>query len=112
MAFATMITILCTWGLQSMNVNLYPLPTALIAMPISIMGTVLFLLALLIFAYPALIAYFIAAVILFAGFSALAIGWKLWRLRNKITKIEKIDYDPFFYRIPETHNNYFTYIRW
>ena len=75
-------------------------------------GTVLFLLALLIFAYPALIAYFIAAVILFTGFSALAIGWKLWRLRNKITKIEKIDYDPFFYRIPETHHSYFTYIRW
>ena len=77
-----------------------------------LLGTVLFLLALLIFAYPALIAYFIAAVILFAGFSALAIGWKLWRLRNKITKIEKIDYDPFFYRIPETLNSYFTYIRW
>ena len=75
-------------------------------------GTVLFLLALLIFAYPALIAYFIAAVILFTGFSALAIGWKLWRLRNKITKIEKIDCDPFFYRIPETHHSYFTYIRW
>ena len=75
-------------------------------------GTVLFLLALLIFAYPALIAYFIAAVILFTGFSAFAIGWKLWRLRNKITKIEKIDYDPFFYRTPETHRSYFTYIRW
>ena len=77
-----------------------------------LLGTILFLLALLIFAYPALIAYFIAAVILFAGFSALAIGWKLWLLRNKITKIEKIDYDPFFYRIPETHHSYFTYIRW
>ena len=77
-----------------------------------LLGNVLFILALLIFAYPALIAYFIAAVILFAGFSALAIGWKLWRLRNKITKIEKIDYDPFFYRAPETHRNYFTYIRW
>ena len=77
-----------------------------------LLGAALFFLALLIFAYPALIAYFIAAVILFAGFSALAIGWKLWRLRNKITKIEKIDYDPFFYRIPETHHSYFTYIRW
>ena len=77
-----------------------------------LLGTLLFLLALLIFAYPALIAYFIAAVILFAGFSALAIGWKLWRLGNKITKFEKIDYDPFFYRTPETHLNYFTYIRW
>ena len=77
-----------------------------------LLGAALFFLALLIFAYPALIAYFIAAVILFAGFSALAIGWKLWRLRNKITKIEKIDYDPFFYMIPETHHSYFTYIRW
>ena len=77
-----------------------------------LLGTLLFLLALLIFAYPALIAYFIAAVILFAGFSALTIGWKLWRLQNKITKIEKIDCDPFFYRIPETHHSYFTYIRW
>ena len=77
-----------------------------------LLGAALFLLALLIFAYPALIAYFIAAVILFAGFSALAIGWKLWRLGNKITKFEKIDYDPFFYRTPETHRSYFTYIRW
>ena len=77
-----------------------------------LLGAALFHLALLIFAYPALIAYFIAAVILFAGFSALAIGWKLWRLRNKITKIEKIDHDPFFYRIPETRHSYFTYIRW
>ena len=77
-----------------------------------LLGAALFLLALLIFAYPALIAYFIAAVILFAGFSSLAIGWNLWRLRNKITKIEKIDYDPFFYRVPKTHHSYFTYIRW
>jgi len=77
-----------------------------------LLGTLLFLLALLIFAYPALIAYFISAVILFAGFSALAIGWQLWRLRNKITKLEKMDYDPFFYRTPETHRSYFTYIRW
>ena len=77
-----------------------------------LLGSVLFLLSLLVFSYPALIAYFIAAVILFAGFSALAIGWNLWRLRKKITKLEKIDYDPFFYRTAETHRNYFTYIRW
>ena len=77
-----------------------------------LLGTVLFLLALLIFAYPALIAYFIAAVILFAGLSALAIGWKLWRLRNEITKLEKMEDDPFFNRTPETHRGYFTYIRW
>ena len=79
---------------------------------IIMLGAALFLLALLIFAYPVLIAYFIAAVILFGGFSALAIGWKLWRLRNKITKIEKIDYDPFFYKTPGTHRSYFTYIWW
>lgn len=46
MAFGTMITILCTWGLQSMEVTLHPLPTALIVMPFSIMGTVLLLLLL------------------------------------------------------------------
>ena len=79
---------------------------------IIMLGAALFLLALLIFAYPALIAYFIAAVILFAGFSALTIGWKLWLLRNKIKKLDKIDYDPFFYSTPETHLSYFTYIRW
>ena len=77
-----------------------------------LLGAALFLLALLIFAYPALIAYFIAAVILFAGFSALAIGWKLWQFKNDVTKLEKIDSDPFIYRKPETHHNYFTYIRW
>ena len=77
-----------------------------------LLGAALFLLALLIFAYPALIAYFIAAVILFAGFSALAIGWKLWRLRNEAIKLEKMDNDPFFYRSPKTYGGHFTYIRW
>ena len=75
-------------------------------------GTVLFLLALLIFAYPALIGYFIAGIILFAGFYTLAIGWKLWQLKNEVTKLGKIDDDTSFYRIPETHRGYFTYIRW
>jgi branched-chain amino acid transport system permease protein len=46
MAFGTMITILCTWGLQSMEVTLHPLPTALIALPIGILATVLLLLFL------------------------------------------------------------------
>jgi branched-chain amino acid transport system permease protein len=46
MAFGTMITILCTWGLQSMDVTLHPLPTALIAMPIGVLATVLLLLLL------------------------------------------------------------------
>jgi hypothetical protein len=44
-----------------------------------IFGGVLFLLAILIFVQPALIAYFIAGVILLAGMTVLAIAWKLWR---------------------------------
>ena len=43
-----------------------------------ILGGLLFLLAIMIFTYPALIAYFIAAMILLAGLSVLAISWKLW----------------------------------
>ena len=46
MAFGTMITIFCTWGLQSIDVAIHPLPTALIAMPIGILGTILLLLLL------------------------------------------------------------------
>ena len=42
------------------------------------LGGLLFLLAIIIFIYPALIAYFIAAMILLAGLSVLAISWKLW----------------------------------
>ncbi|MHA6323724.1 branched-chain amino acid ABC transporter permease [Roseivivax sp. CAU 1753] len=38
MAFGTMITILATWGLQSMGVSLGPLPTALLAIPAGIAG--------------------------------------------------------------------------
>ena len=43
-----------------------------------LLGGLLFLLAIMIFTYPALIAYFIAAMILLAGLSVLAISWKLW----------------------------------
>jgi branched-chain amino acid transport system permease protein len=39
MAFGTMITILATWGLQSMGVTAEPLPTALIALPLGIAAT-------------------------------------------------------------------------
>ncbi len=39
MAFGTMITILATWGLQSMGVTAGPLPTALIALPLGIAAT-------------------------------------------------------------------------
>jgi branched-chain amino acid transport system permease protein len=41
MAFGTMITILVTWWLQSKGVSLGPLPTALLALPIGIIGTIL-----------------------------------------------------------------------
>ncbi|WP_024587030.1 branched-chain amino acid ABC transporter permease [Aliihoeflea sp. 2WW] len=41
MAFGTMITILVTWWLISMGVTLGPLPTALLALPIGIVGAVI-----------------------------------------------------------------------
>ena len=44
MAFGTMATILATWGLQSIGITAGPLPTALIALPIGIAATALFLL--------------------------------------------------------------------
>ncbi len=45
MAFGAMVTVLMTWGLQSMGVSLGPLPTALLALPVGILGCVLMLLA-------------------------------------------------------------------
>ncbi|MBD3678090.1 MAG: branched-chain amino acid ABC transporter permease [Rhodobacteraceae bacterium] len=45
MAFGTMLTILVTWGLQGMGVSLGPLPTALLALPFGILGTMLLVLA-------------------------------------------------------------------
>ena len=45
MAFGTMITILVTWWLQARGINLGPLPTALLALPIGIVATVLLLVA-------------------------------------------------------------------
>ncbi len=44
MAFGTMATIFATWGLQAAGVSLGPLPTALLALPVGIVVTVLFLL--------------------------------------------------------------------
>ncbi|MGJ8545506.1 MAG: branched-chain amino acid ABC transporter permease [Sulfitobacter sp.] len=44
MAFGTMVTILVTWWLQSKGVSLGPLPTALIALPIGILGAIALLL--------------------------------------------------------------------
>ena len=40
MAFGAMITILCTWLLQSAGIGIAPLPTALLALPIGIAGAV------------------------------------------------------------------------
>ncbi len=77
-----------------------------------LLGSVLFFLALLIFAYPALIAYFIAAIILFAGLSVLAIGWKLWQFRNDINKLDQFEEDPFYIKSPGSGRSHFTYIRW
>lgn len=46
MAFGTMITVLVTWWLQSVGVTLGPLPTALLALPIGILATVVLCLSL------------------------------------------------------------------
>jgi len=44
MAFGAMVTILVTWWMQSVGINLGPLPTALLALPFGIAGTALLLL--------------------------------------------------------------------
>ncbi|MEM9436438.1 MAG: branched-chain amino acid ABC transporter permease [Pseudomonadota bacterium] len=44
MSFGTMIAILGTWGLQGLGVSLGPLPTALIALPLGIVGCAMLLL--------------------------------------------------------------------
>jgi len=44
MAFGTMATILVTWWLQSLGVSFGPLPTALLALPIGILGCIVLLL--------------------------------------------------------------------
>ncbi|WP_127106671.1 branched-chain amino acid ABC transporter permease [Pararhodobacter zhoushanensis] len=44
MAFGTMLVILVTWALQSAGVSIDPLPTALLALPIGIIGTAILLL--------------------------------------------------------------------
>jgi branched-chain amino acid transport system permease protein len=40
MAFGTMIVILATWGLQALGVGIAPLPTALLALPVGILGAI------------------------------------------------------------------------
>ncbi|MCU0853427.1 MAG: branched-chain amino acid ABC transporter permease, partial [Rhodobacteraceae bacterium] len=44
MAFGAMATILMTWYLQSIGVSIFPLPTALLALPVGIFVTALLLL--------------------------------------------------------------------
>ncbi|WMS43672.1 branched-chain amino acid ABC transporter permease [Acuticoccus sp. MNP-M23] len=44
MSFGAMLAIFVTWLLQSMGVSIDPLPTALLALPFAILGTVLFVL--------------------------------------------------------------------
>ena len=39
MAFGTMLVILATWALQAIGVGIAPLPTALVALPVGILGT-------------------------------------------------------------------------
>lgn len=40
MAFGAMVTVLLTWGLQSLGINLGPFPTALLALPIGALAAV------------------------------------------------------------------------
>ena len=54
-----------------------------------VFGGTLFLLAVLIFAYPALIAYFFAGIILLAGIVTLNVAWKLWWFRENVSRIEQ-----------------------
>ena len=41
MAFGAMVAVLGTWGLQALGVSIAPLPTALLALPLAIVATVL-----------------------------------------------------------------------
>ncbi|MEM8730185.1 MAG: branched-chain amino acid ABC transporter permease [Pseudomonadota bacterium] len=45
MAFGTMVTILLTWALQAVGVSFGPLPTALLALPVGILGCMALVLA-------------------------------------------------------------------
>ena len=75
-----------------------------------IFGGALFLLAIVIFAYPALIAYFFAGVILLTGISVLTASWKLWRFSKEISSINQGDEKPV-----DNNSGYRTYttlFRW
>ena len=45
MSFGAMLAILVTWWFQSAGIGIAPLPTVLIALPVAILGTIVFLLA-------------------------------------------------------------------
>ena len=70
-----------------------------------IFGGILFLLAILIFAYPMLIAYFIAGVILLVGTVVLTLGWKLWQVRDNISHMD-------YRETPVSFNRRTIYFRW
>ena len=42
MSFGTMVTIMATWAFQNSAISIYPLPTALLALPFGVLATVLF----------------------------------------------------------------------
>ena len=46
MSFGTMISIFTIWLFQSVGISIHPLPTALLALPVSIMITIMLLLIL------------------------------------------------------------------
>lgn len=74
-----------------------------------VFGGILFLLALLIFAYPALIAYFFAGIILVAGISTLTVAWKLWRIRKNVSRLEQWERPVNF---DNDYRTRITYFRW
>ena len=72
-----------------------------------VFGGVLFLLAVLIFSYPALIAYFFAGIMLLAGVSALSLAWRLWRCHEKVSRFEQSPVDN-----NSRYRERVTYFRW
>ena len=46
MSFGTMISILVIWVFQFLGISIYPFPTALVALPFSILATIFLLLVL------------------------------------------------------------------
>jgi hypothetical protein len=55
---------------------------------IVLFGVFLITLAVLIFMFPALIGFIFASAILFAGVSALVLGYRVWKLKNQARPFE------------------------